>query len=392
MTPAPPALPATPASATPAPDRHAEFLGRRYFPALDGLRGLAILAVLWHHALPRPESGWIGRGHVGVRLFFALSGFLITARLLAERRATGEVALGRFWMRRALRIFPLYYAVLALFALYLGQRPGAAGSAHFFDNLLFHASYTSNWFVDYQVPHPVWFAFGWSLATEEQFYAWWPPLASALRRSTAMLVLLAVLALQQLAVYEALGLSGTPLRICASLAPALSLGALLGLALEQRALFEPLWALFGKFPALCASGLALALAWLIGSGAGAPLWLDLAFTALVASALLAPTSWLGRTCSAPALREMGRVSYGIYLFHVPLLGLLRRLSPWLAERPGVLFVLALGLSLAAAELSYRYVEWPLLQLARRRFSVRLDRPDSRPVLAWSSTDSRRLGT
>jgi peptidoglycan/LPS O-acetylase OafA/YrhL len=375
-------------------DRHAEFLGRAYFPALDGLRALAILAVLWHHALPRAESGWLGRGHVGVRLFFALSGFLITTRLLAERRATGEVALGRFWMRRALRIFPLYYAVLALFALYLGLRPSDAGSRHFFDNLLFHASYTSNWFVDYEVPYPVWFAFGWSLATEEQFYAWWPLLVSGVRRGTALLVLLAVLALQQLAVYGAFGpwLHATPLRICASLAPALSLGALLGLVLEARPGFERLWALFGKFAAVAANGVVLGLGWLVGSGAGAPLWLDLAFVALVASLVLAPATWLARTFSSPPLREVGRVSYGIYLFHVPLLGLLRRLSPWLAEHPGALFVLGLGASLGAAELSYRYLESPLLQLARQRFSVRLDRPASRPVLAWSPTDSRRLGT
>lgn len=375
-------------------DRHAEFLGRAYFPALDGLRALAILAVLWHHALPRAESGWLGRGHIGVRLFFALSGFLITTRLLAEQRATGQVALGRFWMRRALRIFPLYYAVLALFALYLGLRPSDAGSRHFFDNVLFHASYTSNWFVDYEVPHPVWFAFGWSLATEEQFYGWWPLLMGAVRRGTALLVLLAVLALQQLAVYGAFGpwLPATPVRICASLAPALSLGALLGLALEARAGFERLWALFGKSAAVAASGVVLGLGWLVGSGAGAPLWLDLAFVALVASTVLAPASWLARTFSARPLREVGRVSYGIYLFHVPLLGLLRRLSPWLAEHPGALFVLALGASLGAAELSYRCLESPLLQLARRRFSVRLDRPASRPVLAWNPTDSRRLGT
>src|SRR5262249_484135 len=78
VTTAPAAVPVTPA----ARDQHAEFLGRAYFPALDGLRALAILAVLWHHALPRAESGWLGRGHVGVRLFFALSGFLITTRLL----------------------------------------------------------------------------------------------------------------------------------------------------------------------------------------------------------------------------------------------------------------------------------------------------------------------
>jgi peptidoglycan/LPS O-acetylase OafA/YrhL len=244
------------------------------------------------------------------------------------------------------------------------------------------------------VPHPVWFAFGWSLATEEQFYLWWPPLSSAVRRGTAMLVLVGVLALQQLAAYGALGpwLHATPLRICDSLAPALSLGALLGLALEGRSAFERLWALFGKFPGVAAGAVLLGLGWLVGSGAGAPIWLDLAFVALVASALLAPASWLGRTFSARPLRELGRVSYGIYLFHVPLLGLLRRLSPWLAEHPGVLFVLGLSASLGAAELSYRYLESPLLRTARHRFSVRLDRPASRPVLAWSPTDSRRLGT
>ena len=159
----------TAARAAPAPP--ARFLGESYFPALDGLRAVAIAAVLWHHALPAAAGGWVARGHVGVRLFFALSGFLISSRLLAERRATGSMALGHFWLRRSLRIFPLYYAVLALFALYLGLRAEDAGSRHFFAHLIHHATYTSNWFIDYAVSHPVWFAFGWSLACEEQFYA-----------------------------------------------------------------------------------------------------------------------------------------------------------------------------------------------------------------------------
>jgi peptidoglycan/LPS O-acetylase OafA/YrhL len=376
---------------------HQHFLARGYFPALDGLRGLAICAVLWHHALPRATEGWLGRGHVGVRLFFALSGFLISTRLCAERRATGEIALGYFWLRRALRIFPLYYAVLALFALLLGLRPGDAGSRHFFENLVFHATYTSNWFVDYAVAHPVWFAFGWSLATEEQFYAWWPVVLRGSRRGrTAWLALLGVLLLQQLVAYRSLGgwLVQHALleRVLLSLAPALSLGALLALILERRAGFALAWALLGRAPGLVAGVLLVSLGFLLVSDAGAPVLLDLGFALLVASAVLAPQSWLGSVLAARPLSDLGRISYGIYLFHVPLLGVLRRGIPWLAEQPGLLFVVALGLSASAAALSYRWFEAPLLALAPRRFSVTVDRSGPGPVLAWGPTDSRRLET
>jgi peptidoglycan/LPS O-acetylase OafA/YrhL len=364
---------------------HARFLAQGYFPALDGVRGLAIASVLWHHALPYAYGGWLGRGHVGVRLFFALSGFLITTRLLAERRATGSVALGRFWLRRALRIFPLYYAVLGAFALYLGLRASDAGSRHFFDNLAFHATYTSNWFVDYAVAHPVWFAFGWSLATEEQFYAWWPPL---LRRHVggAAVALLGVIALQQLAAYGALdpwlGDHTALQRVALSFAPALSLGALLALCLEAPSSFAKSWACWGSYPALSAAWVVLGAGGLLATGWGPPIALDLAFTALVASAVLAPRNWLARALSVRPLTALGRVSYGVYLFHVPVLGLSRRWLPALTERPELLFPFALSVSWVAAALSYRYFESPLLALARRgRFSVTVDRPGHGPVLA-----------
>jgi peptidoglycan/LPS O-acetylase OafA/YrhL len=359
--------------------------------------------VLWHHALPRWESGWVGRGHVGVRLFFALSGFLISTRLLAERRATGNVRLGHFWLRRSLRIFPLYYAVLGLFALYLAVRAGDAGSRHFFQNLLFHASYTSNWFVDYTVSHPVWFAFGWSLATEEQFYAWWPPVLRSRQLTGAALALLGVLLLQQLAVYGALDpwLAGraSVQRVLVSFAPALSLGALLALALEGRSSFAALWALCGRWHTLTAALPALLLGLLLATGQGAPLLLDLAFALLVASVVLPPQTWLARALSVRPLRELGRISYGIYLFHVPVLGALRRLWPGLGEHPGLLLPLGLGLSAGAAAVSHRYFEAPLLRLARARapsashgLSVTVDPSGAGPVLAWSPTDSRRLDT
>ena len=89
------------------------FVETRHFPALDGLRGLSILAVIWHHAVD-PAGIW---GYFGVSLFFAISGFLITTLLLRERAATGRISLRNFYMRRTLRIFPLYYAVVALYVV-----------------------------------------------------------------------------------------------------------------------------------------------------------------------------------------------------------------------------------------------------------------------------------
>jgi peptidoglycan/LPS O-acetylase OafA/YrhL len=359
----------TPEPVTPAA-AHSSYLRQGYFPALDGLRAVAICGVLWHHSLPGPREGWLGRGFVGVPLFFALSGFLITTRLLAERRQTGEISLGRFWLRRSLRIFPLYYAVLAGFGLYLAWRPADLGSQHFFENFGFYATYTSNWFVDYAVPYPVWFGFAWSLATEEQFYAWWPPLLRRCQRSAhAVLALLGVLALGQLSLYGPLAAEltqhATLFRVLTSVAPALSLGALLALCLDEQRSFTPVWALMRRAPALTAVLPLLGIGVLLVHPFGSPLLLDLAFTAWVASAVLCPDGALGRVLGARPLLAIGRVSYGIYLLHVPVLGLLRRAAPGLVERPEWLFPVALCVSWALASLSYRYFESPLLALKER---------------------------
>src|SRR4051812_26046578 len=91
--------------------RHAAYLGTAHFASLDGLRFLSIAPVVWHHCTSGPLPGVLGKGPIGVELFFAISGFLITTRLIREQRARGAVAIGQFYTRRALRIFPLYYAV-----------------------------------------------------------------------------------------------------------------------------------------------------------------------------------------------------------------------------------------------------------------------------------------
>src|SRR5678816_1344035 len=96
-----------------AGSRYRAYLGLERFPSLDGLRALSIVPVIWHHSTPRQLEGVLGKGPLGVHLFFAISGFLITTLLLRERRATGAISIAGFYARRSLRIFPLYYAVLA---------------------------------------------------------------------------------------------------------------------------------------------------------------------------------------------------------------------------------------------------------------------------------------
>ena len=343
---------------------------RLRYPALDGLRGLAIAAVVWHHSLPSARSGPLGRGYLGVPLFFALSGFLITRLLLAERQATGDLSLGRFWLRRSLRIFPLYYVVLGGFVVRITLLEPSDATRHFFASLPAYASYTSNWFVPFGVPHPVWFGFAWSLSTEEQFYLWWPPLlrlTERFGRRLAPLALLALLAFDQLAEHGAFAgwapAGGVWARIATSASAAMVLGALFALALGHphgRALARLLGARHAPLIA------ALAAAALICEPAGPPILLDLALAGLVATATLARgRGAIVRVLTLPPLMHVGRVSYGVYLFHVPLIGLGLSWFPGLREQAWLVFVGAFSSSVAAASLSYRYLEGPLLALQER---------------------------
>ena len=184
----PPSSPAT--RAPPSPCAYERFLETHQLPGLDGLRGLAICP--WFGTTPRRACCRVlGKGAVGVDLFFALSGFLITTLLLRERAPhRASCGVGAFYARRSLRLFPLYYLVLGFYALRaLQTQADSAIARHFLHALPLHATYTSNWFLDYSVPHPVMFAFSWSLCVEEQFYWVWPGVV-ALVRSRAVLALL----------------------------------------------------------------------------------------------------------------------------------------------------------------------------------------------------------
>ncbi|MHC4824836.1 MAG: acyltransferase family protein, partial [Planctomycetota bacterium] len=172
---------------------HRDYLDRRTFGSLDGLRAASILAVIWHHATQRGifSLPMADRGFLGVDMFFVLSGFLIVTLLLREFDRNGRISLRNFYARRTLRIFPVYYAVLGALTLLYLWKPEAGSASTFFAELPFYATYTSNW-VDTTV-----LALTWSLATEEQFYLFWPPVERYLK-PLAVPILLVVIGISQL--------------------------------------------------------------------------------------------------------------------------------------------------------------------------------------------------
>lgn len=340
-----------------------DFRNTTRFVGLDALRGLAILGVLWHHATPRQLAGWLGRGHLGVQLFFALSGFLITTLLLREQRAQGDIDLGRFWLRRALRLFPLYYAVLSAFVAFAWLLPNNAPErAHFFQSLPFYFSHSANWFVDARVSHPLLFGFAWSLSTEQQFYAVWPLLLKRLRKPGAALFALAVLiAIDQLVEQRAFGvrLSRAAFAVVTSFSASIGLGAALALLLDSPRIAR-------AFGWLAKPGAELGLVLGVALGVVVPprhfICFEAGLALLVAAvALSGERSVFARLGHGPC-GALGRRSYGIYLLHVPVLGALRWLMPELRIHALPLFLLGVPISWALAELSHQSFESRFLAL------------------------------
>jgi peptidoglycan/LPS O-acetylase OafA/YrhL len=352
------------------------FRAQRYFPALDGLRCFSITAVIWHHSTPRPLEGLAGRGHIGVRLFFCISGLLITTLLLRENRRYGSVDLIRFWTRRALRIFPLYYAVLALFTLFAFTLPATSLMRnHFMANLPFFLSHTSNWFINYNVEHKVLFAFAWSLSTEEQFYLCLPIMVRQLPQRVAFgLFLTAAIVVDQLAEHRLLEFilppHGRMEIIVTSFMASIGFGALLAVLLDDPRGFRWSHRILGhalSTPLL----LVLICVWLV-SPPKEFVWLEAALALFVAACAIGQSRLLPRAFSHPALCHVGRVSYGMYLFHVPVIGALRVAFPAIAQNAAVLFPIALAVTIGLATLSHKYFEAWFLSLrpgSRSNFSA-----------------------
>jgi peptidoglycan/LPS O-acetylase OafA/YrhL len=349
----------------------------RKFGSLDGLRALSIIGVIWFHSWwGTPYYSTLEKlpvlrlGEWGVYIFFAISGFLITTLLFREREQVGEISIRDFYIRRSLRIWPLYYATIAIYVvimLFFDRRPGRA--ATFFHYLPGFLTYTYTWCIT-----PSWptgpFNLAWTLATEEQFYVFWPLVFRFFRGIWASVIIIAVIALRLAAgygwTYRLLPPGSLPARIVLSVAVPICLGVLLAYALNSKRGFRFLFPILGR-------------KW---SAPAALAWLAICLIPLHPSALIAyvATVTLIGTCVirednglAPILKLrpiafIGVLSYGMYLsnslFVNVALQVLGRIG---LNHPLFVFPIGVGLTTAAAYFSYQYFETPFLRL-KSRFS------------------------
>jgi peptidoglycan/LPS O-acetylase OafA/YrhL len=373
-------------------ERHGGHGGITYQPALDGLRALAVAAVIAYHF----GAGWASGGFLGVDAFFVLSGYLITSLLLTEWGRDGRISLAGFWVRRARRLLPALLVVLGVVALYAAAlapasqlntlRSDGIASLFYFANWHFVLSGQS-YFDLFALPSPM--RHLWSLAIEEQFYLVWPLVVLVcLRVGRGSRKVLAGVCVAGIAasvtvmamLYEPADPSrayyGTDAR-----AHTLLVGAVLALVLMRR---RP--ARRGSVMALHTAGLVAAgacvWAWASASDQGAELYHGGSFAFSVAVAVVVASAvqpgrrsvWspLRAVLSLGALRWVGLISYGLYLWHWPATVILTE------TRTGVsgaaLTVLRLTVTVVAATLSFYLVEQPIRRGALRGWRGRIAVP------------------
>lgn len=322
--------------------------------------------MVWHHS-SHTEHGWLSRGYLGVQLFFAISGVLITTLLLRERERKGQVALKEFYIRRTLRIFPLYYAVIALyFALvWLTERNTERGHA-FFHHLPAFLTYTSNWFVSLGAGSSVIFYFAWSLATEEQFYLFWPSVIRFSRRWVGptivmTLVLLAGESARWARAHQLVPPDLLMVKVLASIATSICLGSLCAVLLHYRAGFNFAYRMAGQNWSVIVALVLLALTFTLQAP---DIWVALVMVYVVACCVVREDHALRRVLANRGARYIGSISYGMYLLHVLALNIVRKVVGRDVGDIG-LFAATTVLAIAAASLSYYTFEKPFLNLKKR---------------------------
>ena len=403
-----------------------------YLPGLDGLRAIAVAAVLVYHA----NHEWLSGGFLGVEVFFVISGYLITLLLLSEKERTGRVRLGQFWMRRARRLLPALFVMMAALAIYMSLfKQDPMGQAR--GDLLGGTFYVSNWYQ-------IWVGQGytaatsfaplrhlWSLAVEEQFYLLWPLVMVVLLRKRGDKLPRVALWLLSASVFisltvAALYIGGTVFIGANSITNAASCGAgdshgyisLFGHCLNVNevlylstitrasglmlgAAFALVWRpvaimrgplrkrgrLVDVIGLLGLIGLALLMnrlelvdsltneydPWLFRGGF---LLTGLCTIAIIAAATHR-RAYIGRLLGIRPLHWVGTRSYGLYLYHWPIYQIIRKPGEQLTM---LQFLTALLIALPITELSYRLVELPVRQGRLREWLHGERRPRTKAAL------------
>jgi peptidoglycan/LPS O-acetylase OafA/YrhL len=378
----------------------------RYLPGLDGLRAVAVLAVILYHA----NKNWVSGGFLGVEVFFVISGYLITMLLINESQENGKINFRAFWMRRARRLLPALWTLLVGVTTYcalferdtLGNLRGDVVAAFV---------YGFNWFQIW-VGTSYFSAFGfvplrhlWSLAVEEQFYLVWPVLIAVVLkvfgRRPLLLGTLFFAASIAVSIYVAKtfepGANGsvleTPDHYIALFGHAVSkvdflflgtLGRSGGLLIGSALAFWWKPSMFNNDHPTSERFIVSVVGWVGVLGLGAMMWkfhdvveggadggtsgytplfqggfllVGLASIAIIAAAVHPHTMLAKRVLGNPVLVYIGQRSYGLYLFHWPIFQFYRQFA---GKGLNVIeFVLLFALALVITEVSYRFIEMPV---------------------------------
>lgn len=364
----------------------------KYYPALDGLRGLAVLMVIFFHSstFAHDMSGiqlfsamhcyyiFTLLGETGVDLFFILSGFLITGILIDTRNVKNP--LKTFYIRRALRLLPLYYVVLFIVLMCSAFLSNDSGIGL---KILMHFLYLQNYLTEYNFDTFMYFNHTWSLAVEEQFYLFWPVFFLFVYRKSpqkALLLCVTLIFVSLLCRGALAGLGHEKLAYTAlfSRMDELCMGAFLSICFVQYRdilnkyadilpyiMLSMCLLLIGSFILYWATIPPRTI--MINSGL---VYCAIFYSSLLSYILLSPdTSYVKRVFCIRSLRYIGRISYGLYIFHVPAMMMTGvYISDYkLGYVMNHLCILLVGgtLSFIVAFLSYKYVERPILKLKNK---------------------------
>lgn len=366
---------------------HSPAISTARFGGLDGLRAIAVALVLVYHFFPQALPG----GFLGVDIFFVISGFLITSLLIRERNKNGRISLSSFWRRRARRLLPALGLVLLTCTslatlvgsdLLVGIGRQIAGAAAFVSNWVFIAAGADYFTRD----TPELFRNTWSLAIEEQFYILLPLIVLLLfklffRQTSALLMLLAGIAsaiwMVQLSLSDA---SATRVYFGSDThAFGLILGAAMAIfTTRQGPAFAPRLRAQIAYTVIAVAGFTTIGVLAATLPEGSPLSFQGGFQVATAASLATiwaitrPGAWIGKTLDVAPMRWVGERSYGIYLWHWPLLLIVGTAFPTAAAWQVAALTLAATLFCAAA--SFRFVEQPVRQYGLRNSLRLLFRP------------------
>lgn len=325
--------------------------------ALDGLRGLAVLVVLLMHTLGIPRGG-----ELGVDIFFALSGYLISSQLLSEVNRSGNIGLARFYWKRCIRLIPAFLAVCVLYSAMRFCFPATTPHINLLTMLSLPWGANISWANGAQ-PAPF-LQHTWSLAVEWQFYLVWPLVLIGLSKLNIRRDgLLVILVLSVLAVWVARWRGDQLMRF-----EGILIGSMIPLIKDRDIVRRTIcarhsaWLIF--LPAMAV------MAWLISQPVQAFQSPAKPFTSILSSVIILYLTMNGavqprQLLGNKVLRHFGTISYGLYLFHFPIAALMyvNGFSPW------QMLVVGFFVAVPLAEVSWRYLELPILQAWSSRSAV-----------------------